>query len=175
MAKSLRIQKHVSIPHSEFCSFGQAYIQARRHPHTRFNSPFGILFVRTKCVPPDARTLNWFQFPIRNSVRSDEGLIFYHPVSHPVSIPHSEFCSFGRGQARGVSQKYPGVSIPHSEFCSFGLISTKRIRRKLWSFQFPIRNSVRSDDAVRFWLAWLRLSFNSPFGILFVRTMSPAR
>jgi len=111
-----------------------------------FNSPFGILFVRTtnSCAARPSKLM--FQFPIRNSVRSDSlrgrdgvplvacfnspfGILFVRTAGVPdrfavvirdVSIPHSEFCSFGPDGAGGERPRHRGVSIPHSEFCSFG-------------------------------------------------------
>jgi len=38
------------------------------------------------------------------------------------------------------------VSIPHSEFCSFGPQQLHVVHRYQFKFQFPIRNSVRSDE-----------------------------
>ena len=86
-----------------------------------------------------------FQFPIRNSVRSDSS----------------------RGHWNACTRH---VSIPHSEFCSFGLVGNRSCANGLPTFQFPIRNSVRSDN--RRFPQWKgdRFGFNSPFGILFVRT-----
>ena len=86
-----------------------------------------------------------FQFPIRNSVRSDSLHRRGPAVSKSVSIPHSEFCSFGHFESIPVSRPKP-------------------------QFQFPIRNSVRSDPQRQHNLAGRDGCFNSPFGILFVRT-----
>jgi len=63
-----------------------------------FNSPFGILFVRTAGYGRWGMLNDYpFQFPIRNSVRSDF-ITLTGTVTKDlsVSIPHSEFCSFGR-------------------------------------------------------------------------------
>jgi len=111
----------VSIPHSEFCSFGPMKPIAKRTSWYGFNSPFGILFVRTSTWPTPPIGVGTFQFPIRNSVRSD--------WDYPYST-------------------YPAiyVSIPHSEFCSFGLTQ-----------------DVEDMQVIE-------VGFNSPFGILFVRT-----
>ena len=88
----------------------------------------------------------WFQFPARNSVCSDiacppEGVRYI-----VVSIPRSEFCLFGlpsRANRIYVNRK---VSIPRSEFCLFG-------------HETP---EPPPPD--------LPVCFNSPLGILFVRT-----
>jgi len=111
-----------------------------------------------------------------------------------VSIPHSEFCSFGRAKRDGVSSSST-VSIPHSEFCSFGPCRRGSRFSRSARFQFPIRNSVRSDFASDrggdsqnfvsiphsefcsfgqpgfFVINNNKACFNSPFGILFVRTL----
>jgi len=135
-----------------------------------FNSPFGILFVRTSV------------------------LFRQIALELPVSIPHSEFCSFGlhggrlrpAGYARfqfpirnsvrsdirvtldEIMRKL--VSIPHSEFCSFGPPTPFLLLSLIDAFQFPIRNSVRSDLSRRLACSVRCPCFNSPFGILFVRT-----
>jgi len=161
-----------------------------------FNSPFGILFVRTRDdvaklisvfrqfqfpirnsvrsdmprLPCTTITVSVFQFPIRNSVRSDPsrrsrsrpppacfnspfGILF---VRTPLPQPRRpSLCAgfnspfgilfvrtFGGARVRDYSI---GVSIPHSEFCSFGP-GKWSFRVRSWGvFQFPIRNSVRSD------------------------------
>jgi len=189
----------VSIPHSEFCSFG-------RLASTAFGSASGR-----------------FQFPIRNSVRSDQGrredaerlrscfnspfgilfvrtfvvLVRFSPVIG-VSIPHSEFCSFGLPRAlkkqnqqeqfqfpiRNSVRSDPGlsydeemldyVSIPHSEFCSFGPAVEWAFNTDTHSFNSPfgilfVRTVCRGELPT-----FAKRSFNSPFGILFVRTKTPS-
>jgi len=118
---SSRLGQLVSIPHSEFCSFGLPLaINIRKRLKACFNSPFGILFVRTACA----------------SCRCPE---------------------------------LPRVSIPHSEFCSFGLANDVQARPDRLSFNSPFgilfvrtcSSTARSSSLP---------SFNSPFGILFVRT-----
>jgi len=137
----------VSIPHSEFCSFGRMSAPKSRKPIVT------------------------------------------------VSIPHSEFCSFGRDVRYGQACNDSNVSIPHSEFCSFGHGEFELPLTDFSDlFQFPIRNSVRSD-ALPLHAPQLASAvsiphsefcsfgprrvapgasrsgcFNSPFGILFVRT-----
>jgi len=72
-----------------------------------------------------------FQFPIRNSVRSDYTVpggvvvvdfVFQFPIRNSV---RSDF-----RDARDTNVAATLVSIPHSEFCSFGLIRLKRSRVK---------------------------------------------
>ena len=164
---------------------------------SRFNSPFGILFVRTPGNGFDDKAKRLFQFPIRNSVRSDvvqqqlpvDQLLFQFPIRNSVrsdifagrgnvvvrnvSIPHSEFCSFGLQSPACSVEAKSQVSIPHSEFCSFGRLccawtntaihiarfnspfgilfvrtgANSAIAIGVSPFQFPIRNSVRSDSS----------------------------
>ena len=114
----------VSIPRSEFCLFGPYTSMSMQTHGACFNSPLGILFVRT-LFTGDKR---W---------RGER-----------VSIPRSEFCLFGPQitYASGkmtVSFNSPlgilfvrtdfseyrvlnneVVSIPRSEFCLFGLAKT---------------------------------------------------
>jgi len=113
----------------------------------RFNSPFGILFVRTYLTDLcQCHKMSMFQFPIRNSVRSDATIYYMRRAYCAVSIPHSEFCSFGRIEDCRVSRRAFNVSIPHSEFCSFGPDIEQSAYEEFFAFQFPIRNSVRSDS-----------------------------
>jgi len=111
-----------------------------------------------------------------------------------VSIPHSEFCSFGRVAAPKIALVGNIVSIPHSEFCSFGLLQEYMRMPKDMSFNSPFGILfVRTQPHVLDWKAVATVSiphsefcsfgrfisfgslrsllcFNSPFGILFVRT-----
>ena len=110
-----------------------------------FNSPLGILFVRTPAQTSRRVETEAFQFPARNSVCSDAvgGLGIGFGIQ--VSIPRSEFCLFGPKYIQDF-QGYPvDVSIPRSEFCLFGL-------------------KLSGPTLVS------RMRFNSPLGILFVRT-----
>jgi len=61
-----------------------------------------------------------FQFLGRNSGRSDFGPATRHEHLVNVSIPRSEFWSFGLGVRRPAGLFYNPVSIPRSEFWSFG-------------------------------------------------------
>ena len=69
-------------------------------PHWRlacsFNSPLGILFVRTR------------------------DLYCHLPHCKSVSIPRSEFCLFGLVKQQSDYMHNLEVSIPRSEFCLFG-------------------------------------------------------
>jgi len=87
-----------------------------------------------------------------------------------VSIPHSEFCLFGRRDQSALIRalyssfnsslgilsvrtwdwnsrngKLVQVSIPHSEFCLFGLEPLQHLLPQEQRFQFLTRNSVCSD------------------------------
>ena len=62
-----------------------------------------------------------FQFLGRNSGRSDVYAAGPGVTRVPVSIPRSEFWSFGHAQDLGESAIDYLVSIPRSEFWSFGL------------------------------------------------------
>ena len=131
----------VSIPRSEFWSFGLNSGRARGTSPGCFNSSVGILVVRTRTSLSIARAE--FQFLGRNSGRSDGKRATRRTVEISVSIPRSEFWSFGRftevipGGSRqfqflgrnsgrsdlmgnGMSAASSGVSIPRSEFWSFG-------------------------------------------------------
>jgi len=191
----------VSIPHSEFCSFGQGIISdaarlcrvfqfpirnsvrsdqkeqdGNADSHISFNSPFGILFVRTQqCLQRQAARRNRFQFPIRNSVRSDADSKAAQYYALAVSIPHSEFCSFGLARLREQIAHDALVSIPHSEFCSFGRRGDRRQRPSSRRFNSPFGILfVRTWDVMS--AIDMQLSrFNSPFGILFVRTRTTTK
>jgi len=161
----------VSIPRSEFWSFGRelrTVVQttwlyrfqflgrnsgrsdsiSRIRPCTipgGFNSSVGILVVRTSSAYND------------------------NHASLLVSIPRSEFWSFGRRKIKVISEvshkfqflgrnsgrsdsmsgvvtmSLPPVSIPRSEFWSFGLYSRNGYPQSWTTFQFLGRNSGRSD------------------------------
>ena len=161
----------VSIPHSEFCSFGRPAAHPRCRCWLSFNSPFGILFVRTvaRRSRRGARGVSFNSpFGILFVRTSSIGIIARSLMR--VSIPHSEFCSFGHVRGFKKHLVEGTVSIPHSEFCSFGRKQDVPENCGQLRFQFPIRNSVRSDTnayAAGNVATW---GFNSPFGILFVRT-----
>jgi len=135
-----------------------------------------------------------FQFLGRNSGRSDATV---QPPRHPparVSIPRSEFWSFGltapytstswetmfqflgrnSGRSDAVGGRLGGgsahVSIPRSEFWSFGQPSEQATRCTFWLFQFLGRNSGRSDEPESWRLPVGTDGFNSSVGILVVRT-----
>ena len=137
----------VSIPRSEFCLFGQKSLSASSCTLASFNSPLGILFVRT-------------------TVAHSCGL-----CCAAVSIPRSEFCLFGLISRPATPLNPVKVSIPRSEFCLFGLhilnlpidkclsfnspLGILFVRTTLLPgrpgttnlFQFPARNSVCSDSS----------------------------
>jgi len=76
---------------------------------------------------PEGFTLAQFQFLGRNSGRSDPDYLLRSIVKFFVSIPRSEFWSFGH-KSFDVGIPSLVVSIPRSEFWSFGL-STRGLRR----------------------------------------------
>ncbi len=160
----------VSIPRSEFRSFGR---QGRGRPGrftAGFNSSFGIQVVRTFHGEGAFPHLLRFQFLVRNSGRSDEGVLLDLLLELLVSIPRSEFRSFGhtvalssprtgkfqflvRNSGRsdmvdlGFSGRVKDVSIPRSEFRSFGPLPVAVPFQGVDTFQFLVRNSGRSDAA----------------------------
>jgi len=86
----------VSIPRSEFWSFGRdPHHRATSPPAESFNSSVGILVVRTAILLHNAPWRVKFQFLGRNSGRSDamDGKVSKQYLI--VSIPRSEFWSFG--------------------------------------------------------------------------------
>ena len=135
----------VSIPRSEFWSFGPRPGIVEFNRGFRFNSSVGILVVRT-CKTAHHRL----------SIRT-------------VSIPRSEFWSFGHALVprftssqvgfnssvgilvvrTSLTIRSPGsgviVSIPRSEFWSFGPYWMSGSSWTKTSFQFLGRNSGRSD------------------------------
>ena len=74
-----------------------------------------------------------------------------------------------RGVVPGLPLEGVRVSIPRSEFWSFGLLRSTRIIRK---FQFLGRNSGRSDKNSCTGPILVAGSFNSSVGILVVRTQT---
>ena len=85
-----------------------------------FNSPLGILVVRTPSRICTAVDVILFQFPARNSGCSDmAGATGHYGHSH-VSIPRSEFWLFGQERKNTPLDQRYRVSIPRSEFWLFG-------------------------------------------------------
>jgi len=139
----------------------------RRHG---FNSSVGILVVRTTSPATKRAEGCVFQFLGRNSGRSDVETLRRWLHITKVSIPRSEFWSFGRCPKMGGTSS-GSVSIPRSEFWSFGLRRSGEPRGAGWcfnssvgilvvrtrgpfgprrrtaGFQFLGRNSGRSDNA----------------------------
>jgi len=110
-----------------------------------FNSPLGILVVRTLLIPVAIDFYMQFQFPARNSGCSDLECSAAPYPEERVSIPRSEFWLFGRVTVALCSVPVMQVSIPRSEFWLFGH-----------------GGAAAARDAPG--------SFNSPLGILVVRT-----
>jgi len=184
----------VSIPRSEFWSFGQEEAQTQPEPkpgfnssvgilvvrtfqalgrrdlRTGFNSSVGILVVRTRLAIFGAAGSGKFQFLGRNSGRSDLGRDDFQTLLDKVSIPRSEFWSFGQeaaeligilprtfqflGRNSGRSDLCPGDLAARQQHCfnsSVGILvvrtlnSYPRPRRVFFLFQFLGRNSGRSD------------------------------
>ena len=186
----------------------------------RFNSSVGILVVRTLIVGTEfikggvfqflgrnsgrsdrGCSIGWandvrFQFLGRNSGRSDRSEDRFWIIQKGVSIPRSEFWSFGRWIKYRTGLTTP-VSIPRSEFWSFGQTVAPIKALAVSKFQFLGRNSGRSDPRryrrsgygctvsiprSEFWSfgppmvccpVTLTACFNSSVGILVVRTCWP--
>jgi len=138
----------VSIPRSEFWSFGRRRRRIRHRLNPRFNSSVGILVVRTRRPSrPSPRLQCRFQFLGRNSGRSDAAVYRERRGGGAVSIPRSEFWSFGPGAARRAGDN------PTSFNSSVGILVVRTTRvvrgsRKQRAFQFLGRNSGRSDSGV---------------------------
>ena len=113
---------YVSIPHSEFCLFGQDCC----HPLH--------LLVRNVSIPHSEFCL--FGHDVATSPLANYG---------QVSIPHSEFCLFGPLETGVTECGHCAVSIPHSEFCLFGQQLQAQFVQPAPTFQFLTRNSVCSD------------------------------
>jgi len=140
--------QNVSIPRSEFWSFGRGRIDGPLvHNPWSFNSSVGILVVRTHIPATYCSFVCEFQFLGRNSGRSDEGDVQYVYAHYDVSIPRSEFWSFGPADATGTYSTRTSVSIPRSEFWSFGHAMDVIPLPVIAVFQFLGRNSGRSDVA----------------------------
>ena len=112
----------------------------------RFNSSVGILVVRTSSSLDLWARSPGFQFLGRNSGRSDLMQQFFDPYLLAI------------------------VSIPRSEFWSFGRLRVIVNLRYSWRFQFLGRNSGRSDRGWRTDGHCIVGCFNSSVGILVVRT-----
>jgi len=188
------IGKQVSIPRSEFWLFGhieivspdvmfylfqfparnsgcsdKIHIRAARTDPDGFNSPLGILVVRTPILPSFhllcmnvsiPRSEFWlfghsrwnglvnrvvlFQFPARNSGCSDRRCCYSARDPRYVSIPRSEFWLFGL-HLTALPNRCSTVSIPRSEFWLFGLSCSTIAPAPVRMFQFPARNSGCSD------------------------------
>jgi len=134
----------VSIPHSEFCSFGLHFAEGPRILIDAFQFPIRNSVRSDSSAGRRAIPHSLFQFPIRNSVRSDSAV--RATVSATINSFNSPFgILFVRTSTDGRIGSELAVSIPHSEFCSIGLEGLARVCAHLLRFQFPIRNSVRSD------------------------------
>ena len=112
-----------------------------------FNSPLGILVVRTTITASSRSIIACVSIP------RSEFWLFGHPRNARlqwgfllVSIPRSEFWLFGRRSRRSMLCSRCHVSIPRSEFWLFGLLCA------------PFSTTLIIE------------SFNSPLGILVVRT-----
>jgi len=151
-----------------------AAVASAGHRWDSFNSPLGILVVRTIQSGSYSNSLEMFQFPARNSGCSDPTRACGRRWIWAVSIPRSEFWLFGPGSDEPGTTATPQVSIPRSEFWLFGLRSRGLTNSKRRVFQFPARNSGCSDEMVGMIVIGLPCGFNSPLGILVVRTHGQA-
>jgi len=176
MGFARRVSVFVSIPRSEFWSFGLDEV-----------GDLGTLLVK-------------FQFLGRNSGRSDVG-----PRAHTdrlldaVSIPRSEFWSFGPALRPTLPRYLEGfnssvgilvvrtpviiapseyvsvVSIPRSEFWSFGRNRHSPARHpRHRSFNSSVGILVVRTKEFEVRSVSLRRRFNSSVGILVVRTFAPS-
>jgi len=134
----------VSIPRSEFWSFGPVQQIPDGALQRRFNSSVGILVVRTQ-----SRRLR-----LARSARfnSSVGILVVRTAGAGITSSVCFMFQFlgrnsGRSDAiRGVDGAGNGlVSIPRSEFWSFGPQIHRWLRALLPLFQFLGRNSGRSD------------------------------
>ena len=115
---------------------------------SRFNSPIGIRVVQSRLRTSSRSSYGMFQFPNRNSGRSELAPPYHWPSHGGVSIPQSEFGSF-RDDLVIVAENPHCVSIPQSEFGSFRAHGLDRQRQVgVTVFQFPNRNSGRSEAGI---------------------------
>ena len=169
--QSMAHRRHrVSIPRSEFWSFGHSHRRCIVQLYARFqflgrnsgrSDSLRAELAGCAAVVSIPRSEFWsfglasrsgvtrstlkFQFLGRNSGRSDIITEDLRVGGGLVSIPRSEFWSFGQGLIGDMSGREPNVSIPRSEFWSFGRVVGER--------------HIRRDGR-----------FNSSVGILVVRT-----
>jgi len=99
--------------------------RAQERPHLiraqSFNSSVGILVVRTRCSQRHGGGASYVSIP--RSEFWSFGLVRRIPcatMGTDVSIPRSEFWSFGPRLGQSLTRGLPRVSIPRSEFWSFG-------------------------------------------------------
>ena len=141
-----------------------------------FNSPIGIRVVQRPIVRFGRAFPVPFQFPNRNSGRSEKAAASRFNAVACVSIPQSEFGSFRapvvrpHGPALGPGFNSPigirvvqrtmahapkkhirFVSIPQSEFGSFRASDGDTDSAGTTMFQFPNRNSGRSEGIRSYW------------------------
>jgi len=142
--------ERVSIPRSEFWSFGRGWACcASAASRSGFNSSVGILVVRTPVSQGGGGWETPFQFLGRNSGRSD----CPQPTTYPGKPCVFQFLGRNSGRsdvdAGWVKANKVRVSIPRSEFWSFGLEVTGFAQVIQLRFQFLGRNSGRSDAAAQ--------------------------
>jgi len=185
----------VSIPRSEFWSFGLS--QQVRHVNKRvcFNSSVGILVVRTLNISSSRHECRSFNSSVgilvvrtresgqqkhcNGGFNSSVGILVVRTVGsteppapyQKVSIPRSEFWSFGHALLHGFRPGALGVSIPRSEFWSFGRSPLAYNDVQAHGFNSSVGILVvrtRNRGLPR----WYPCRFNSSVGILVVRTRS---
>jgi len=139
---------NVSIPRSEFWLFGHTAIYAIGCINGRFNSPLGILVVRTFQIWISWGLRGSFQFPARNSGCSDSMIVCYITRCSQVSIPRSEFWLFGPLPSKSRCYRAPGFQFPARNSGCSDLVHFVSVGPIFGLFQFPARNSGCSD--VRF-------------------------
>ena len=134
----------VSIPRSEFWSFGLFNAALWSRSNSSFNSSVGILVVRTAQMYYVGGAPCVFQFLGRNSGRSD-----MHPRA--TVWGEYEFQFLGRNSGRSDSHNRPRArAAPQSFNSSVGILvvrtqDLRSFRCDPLAFQFLGRNSGRSD------------------------------
>jgi len=125
MLEAGRVERVVSIPRSEFWLFGQGEKELAESQAKRFNSPLGILVVRT------ANRAGKCGFPRKVSIPRSEFWLFGR--QHVFRASLTEHCGFNSPLGILVvrtrvydecMQISNAVSIPRSEFWLFGRVGT---------------------------------------------------
>ena len=137
----------VSIPRSEFWSFGRNCLSCSRGESHRFQF-LGRNSGRSDPISTwnILRTLRLFQFLGRNSGRSDLSLYPAYLCQRYRFNSSVGILVVRTQQWRHLPHICRSVSIPRSEFWSFGHNQGSRTVQSRAAFQFLGRNSGRSDE-----------------------------